>query len=118
MTGLAPGTLVPTPKLTRPGGEGLVPDVPFARQSRIDRLKLTGKYDMHGERDNDADDGVGGDDDDDDEKMQDGEEEGEKDGKKPPKSRAEKRMRGKNKSMKRYVVIFPSSPLCQVKHIS
>ena len=46
MTGPQPGSLVPPAKLTLPGGEGKVPEVPFARLPRIDRLKVAGKYDV------------------------------------------------------------------------
>ena len=45
VTGPTPGSLIPPPKLTLPGGEGKTPDLPFSRLPRIDRLKVSGKYD-------------------------------------------------------------------------
>ncbi|EJD08528.1 BING4CT-domain-containing protein [Fomitiporia mediterranea MF3/22] len=104
-SGPAPGSLAPPSKLTLPGGEGQTPDLPFSRLPRIDRLKVAGKYDPTEEVD--TSDTSDGDDD--------SQEEGEGDGvngegtksaektKKVLKERIKKKMRGKNKSMKRYL---------------
>lgn len=95
VTGPAPGTLVAPSKATLPGGEGAVAEVPFARQSRLDRLKTSGKYDATDDDDQEwggIDDRGEGDEDD---IAQDGRQ------KKFLKAVVEKKMRGKNKSMKR-----------------
>lgn len=100
VTGPQPGSLVPPAKLTLPGGEGKVPEVPFARLPRIDRLKVAGKYDVtevdtsDDENRNFTSEGDGED------------KEGRKTKdpvKKELKERVKKKMRGKNKAMKRFV---------------
>ncbi|KAL5521193.1 hypothetical protein ACEPAG_9116 [Sanghuangporus baumii] len=104
VTGPQPGSLVPPPKLTLPGGEGKTPDTPFARLPRIDRLKVSGKYDVTEEDASDVEDK------DKHEKSEDEDENEEKEGsgaeggtKKELKERTKKKMRGKNKAMKRYL---------------
>lgn len=90
--------MVPTPKLTLPGGEGKVPEVPFAQMPRMDRLKVAGKYDLTEEPESDEE--VDGD------EKDDGEMEsamGKGAEKKELKKSVKNKMRGKNKSMKRYL---------------
>ena len=101
MSAPPPGALVPPPKFTIPGGEGKLLDVPFAHLPRIDRLEVTGKYDVTEEpsdkSDSEADSRSDAGDEEDAGKENAGQ------GKKDLKERAKKKMRGRNKSMKRCV---------------
>lgn len=95
---------MPPKKATLPGGEGKVADVPYARLPRIDRLRASGKYDTTEEPKSESDDdddggGVdeasGGGDGGDTEEM--------KVKRERMKEKVVKKMRGKNKAMKRSV---------------
>ena len=90
------GSLAPEPKLTTAVNE--THDIPFARLPRLERLRVSGKADETEE----TDDEPGGDD--------------EADGKaKKPLTKAEKekkKMRGKNKSLKRSVHSSPDLSMC------
>lgn len=84
-----------------------MPDVPFARLPRLDRLKVAGKYDLTEEPTvvSGAEEGEGSD------AEGEGEGDAEKENteggktKKALKERMKKKMRGRNKSMKRYVTL-------------
>lgn len=79
------GSLAPTPKLTTAVDDKL--DIPYARLPRLERLRVSGKADETEDGDEEAADG------------DDGEKEGTKKLSKAEKEK--KRMRGKNKSLKR-----------------
>ena len=49
------GGLAPPPKQTLPGGEGKTAEVPFAKMSRLDKLRASGKYEG---AENDEENGV------------------------------------------------------------
>lgn len=100
VSGPAPGTLLPPSRVTLPGGEGAIPEIPFAQQSRLDRLKLSGKYDTTDEIDRDEDEDERGEREIGDNDVQENEQ-----GKRMESS-VKKKMRGKDKSTKRYVTSF------------
>lgn len=91
-----------------PGGEGKVPEVPFARLPRLDRLKAAGKYDATEEPGSEGEEGGEGESDEEGIKSTEG-------GKKELKERVKKKMRGKNKSMKRLVILRLQFQWCFAK---
>ncbi len=97
------GSLAPEPKLTTAVNEKH--DIPFARLPRLERLRVQGKADETEEQDEgleSADDAKGG---------QVGRE-------KPTKVEKEKKkMRGKNKSLKRYSITISFSHLPNITHL-
>ena len=97
VNGPAPGALAPPKKATLPGGEGKVADMPFARLPRIDRLRVSGKYDATEEPESDEDVDL-------DEVGEDGETDEMKAKRERMKEKVVKKMRGKNKAMKRCVI--------------
>ena len=104
----APGSFAPNPKLTLPGGEGKVAELPFSRMSRVDRLKLNGKYDAT-EEVSDTDDANHADPaDDDNSESADITSKDAENGtmKSEKKEKVKMKMRGRNKSMKRWVTCY------------
>ena len=97
------GSLAPPPKLTTEVDDKS--DIPYARLPRYERLKVSGKADETEEADEDEDDGESG-------------EEGNKSGKSSKAEKEKNKMRGKNKSLKRYLrkqrknVIDPKAVRC------
>lgn len=87
------GAFAPPSKLSLPGG--VVPTVPFARLPRVERLRVSGKLDEA-----DGDDGADGA-----EAENDGEGEATTNGKLSVEKKEKLKMRGKGKSMKRYVFL-------------
>ncbi|TCD66894.1 Small subunit (SSU) processome component [Steccherinum ochraceum] len=81
------GSLAPEPKLTTAVNDKH--DIPFARLPRMERLRVSGKADETEETEDEGDDGEAGD--------------GEGKPKLTKAEKEKKKMRGKNKSMKRYL---------------
>ena len=94
VNGPLPGSLVPPKKATLPGGEGKVADMPYARLPRIDRLRVSGTYDATEEPESDEDVNL-------DAEGDENESTEMKAKRERLKEKIVKKMRGKNKAMKR-----------------